>query len=102
MDDKLPLVSVVVPIYNSKPYLEDCLYSIASQNYNNIEVILINDGSKDDSGNFAKLFCDSQYEPSKIVCLILDILNDSSNYKHPVKIEEMKDKAKLNFTGVTL
>ena len=45
---------------------------------------------------------DNQYEPSKIACLILDILNDYSNYKHPVKIEEMKDKAKLNFTGVTL
>ena len=43
------LVSVVVPIYNSSFYLERCIDSILYQTYQNIEVILIDDGSTDDS-----------------------------------------------------
>lgn len=46
MNEKL---SIVVPIYNSEKYLEKCVLSILNQLYKNIEVILVNDGSKDDS-----------------------------------------------------
>lgn len=42
-----PLVSIVVPIYKAEPYLDDCLSSITSQSHQNIEVILVNDGSPD-------------------------------------------------------
>lgn len=59
MNTKTPLVSIIVPIYNAELYLEECLSSIASQTYSNIEVILINDGSTDNSGAIAKLFCNS-------------------------------------------
>ncbi len=52
--DSNPLVSIVVPIYNVQDYLKECLESLASQTYNNIEVLLINDGSKDDSGTIAE------------------------------------------------
>lgn len=52
-----PLVSIIVPIYNAADYLEECLISISSQTYKNIEVILINDGSTDDSYHIAELFC---------------------------------------------
>lgn len=43
------LVSVIVPIYNTKQYLSKCIDSILSQTYRNIEILLINDGSPDDS-----------------------------------------------------
>lgn len=42
-------VSVIVPIHNAESYLEECLGSILNQTYNNIEVIMINDGSTDNS-----------------------------------------------------
>ena len=45
------LISVIVPVYNVENYLEDCLESIINQSYKNIEIILINDGSTDKSGN---------------------------------------------------
>lgn len=43
------LVSVIVPIYNVYPYLDRCIESIVSQTYSNIEILLINDGSTDQS-----------------------------------------------------
>lgn len=48
MDDKL--VSIVIPVFNAQRYLSDCIKSAVSQLYSNVEVILINDGSTDDSG----------------------------------------------------
>lgn len=44
-----PLVSIIVPIYNSELYLRRCFDSIVNQTYKNIEVLLINDGSPDKS-----------------------------------------------------
>jgi glycosyltransferase involved in cell wall biosynthesis len=46
---KNPLVSVIVPIYNVEKYLEQCLLSIVNQTYYNLEIILVNDGSTDNS-----------------------------------------------------
>ncbi len=47
-------VSVVVPVYNVEKYLERCITSIINQTYKNLEIILVDDGSKDHSG----LMCD--------------------------------------------
>lgn len=44
-----PLVSIVVPVYNAGKYLEKCLYSITEQEYPNLEIVVINDGSTDSS-----------------------------------------------------
>ena len=49
ISSELPLVSVVVPIYNVENFLSECLDSILSQSYKNIEVICVNDGSLDGS-----------------------------------------------------
>lgn len=48
-----PKVSVVVPIYNTSKYLPKCLDSIINQSYQNLEIILVDDGSTDDSGKIA-------------------------------------------------
>lgn len=53
---KNPLVSIVVPIYNVEKYLDVCLLSIKNQLYKNIEVIMVNDGSKDSSRIIAQKY----------------------------------------------
>ena len=49
MPEDNPLVSVIVPIFNAGPYLDQCLLSIENQTYPNLEIICLNDGSTDDS-----------------------------------------------------
>lgn len=57
MDKNLvPLVSVIVPIYNTQEYLPRCLESIIHQSYANMEIILVNDGSTDESASVCERF----------------------------------------------
>ena len=42
-------ISIIVPIYNCNDYLDKCIYSLIHQTYQNIEIILIDDGSTDNS-----------------------------------------------------
>lgn len=44
-----PLISIVVPVYNVEKYIHECLESILNQSYKNIEVIIVNDGTLDNS-----------------------------------------------------
>ncbi|NLL62094.1 MAG: glycosyltransferase [Candidatus Atribacteria bacterium] len=46
---KQPLISVIVPVYNAEKYLPKCIESIQNQTYRNLEIILVNDGSTDNS-----------------------------------------------------
>ncbi len=54
----LPLISVIVPVFNVEKYLDDCITSLLNQTYENIEIILVDDGSTDSSPsiceNYAK------------------------------------------------
>ena len=43
-------VSVIVPVYNVEKYLEKCLESLVNQTLKEIEIIVVNDGTKDNSG----------------------------------------------------
>ena len=49
-------VSVIVPIYNSEKYLEQCLSSIIGQTLKDIEIICVNDGSRDSSGEILERY----------------------------------------------
>ena len=53
---KKNVFSVIIPVYNSAKYLERCINSIISQTYTDWEIILVDDGSKDESGYICDLF----------------------------------------------
>ena len=52
----LEMLSIIVPFYNSEDFLDDCIKSIITQRYNNIELILVNDGSVDKSEDICKRY----------------------------------------------
>lgn len=66
MSDKIK-ISVVIPVYNTERYIKDCLSSIAGQSYQDIEIILVNDGSKDRSVEIAKDFLQTTNIPYQII-----------------------------------
>lgn len=53
-------ISVIVPIYNAEKYLEKCIKSIVNQTYDNIELILVNDGSTDNSEKIINKYINSK------------------------------------------
>ena len=46
---KQPLISVIIPVYGVEKYIAQCLESIINQTYKNLEIIVVNDGTKDRS-----------------------------------------------------
>lgn len=59
MDTKIKF-SVVIPLYNKQTYIKDTLYSVLNQTFTNFEVIVVDDGSKDDSLETARSVSDSR------------------------------------------
>lgn len=51
-----PLVSIVVPVYNVECYVEECLQSVCSQTYENLEIICIDDVGSDKSMDIVRLY----------------------------------------------
>lgn len=107
----MPKVSVVVPIYNVEKYIKKCMDSLVNQTLQEIQIIFVNDGSTDESGNIAKEYA-SKY-PNKIIYLekenggLSDARNfgmryaegeyiaflDSDDYVENTMYEEMYNKA---------
>ena len=50
------LISIIIPIYNVEKYLNRCLDSVMKQSFQDIEIILVNDGSTDNSDNIIKSY----------------------------------------------
>lgn len=73
------IISVIVPIYNVEKYLERCILSIVKQTYKNLEIILVNDGSTDNS----LLICEKWLKKDNRIKLYNKInggLSDARNY----------------------
>lgn len=61
-----PSVSIIVPVYNVEKYIGECVESLLNQSYENLEIILVDDGSTDSSGNI----CDKYAEDDKRIKVI--------------------------------
>lgn len=88
MKENKDLISVIVPVYNVEKYIRRCLDSIVNQTYSNLEIILIDDGSKDASGKI----CDEYAKKDNRITVIHKQnggLSDARNYGI--------DKAKGNY-----
>lgn len=79
----MPKVSVIVPVYNVEKYIEKCLNTLVNQTLKEIEIIIVNDGSKDNSKEIIKKFI-GMY-PEKIVYLEKENggLSDARNFGIP-------------------
>lgn len=54
--DEEKLISIIVPVYNIEQYIEKCILSIINQTYNNLQIILVDDGSTDCSGQICDVY----------------------------------------------
>ncbi len=79
-----PLISVIIPVYNLENYIEKCLNSIISQSYNNLEILVVNDGSTDNSGSI----CDS-YSNRDSRIRVFHIENGGAAHARNVALENM-------------
>lgn len=85
MSHSTPLLSVIVPVYNVAPYLVQCLDSILSQSYTELEVLLVDDGSTDESGTL----CDEYAQRDKRIHLIRQA-NAGLSAARNVAMEQMR------------
>ncbi len=103
-------ISVIIPVYNAEKYLDQCLQSVCGQTYSNIEILIINDGSKDNSlekcnkwaekDTRIKVFSKENEGQGKARNLGLDnavgdyiCFVDSDDYIHPQMLELLIDTA---------
>ena len=81
-----PLVSIIIPAYNATEYIEAMLDCIIGQTYKNIEVILINDGSTDDTLDKIQKYASLD---SRIV--VLDVPNGGVSHARNLGIKRAKE-----------
>ena len=76
-------ISIIVRVYNAQKYLKKCIDSIINQTYKNIEILLINDGSKDNSLKICK-----EYEKKDSRIIVIDKQNKGVSNTRNVGIKK--------------
>lgn len=80
-----PIISVIVPVYNGEKYLKKCIDSLIAQSIREIEIIIVNDGSKDNSSQIAHAFAQKD---NRIV--VIDKDNEGVSIARNVAIKKAK------------
>jgi len=80
-------ISIIIPIYNSEKYLSRCLETVINQTYSKLEIILVNDGSRDKSLDICKHY---QSKDSRII--IIDKINEGVSVARNTGIEAATGK----------
>lgn len=111
------LISIVIPVYNTERFLVECLDSIIKQTYNNLQVIIVDDGSVDTSGEIAARYAEKdrrltvvQIENAGVSAarnIALDLVYgayvsfiDSDDAVHPNYLRDLYERAKQNSSEV--
>lgn len=76
-------VSVIIPAYNVEDYIEECINSVLEQTYNNYEIIIVNDGSTDNTLNIVR-----EYEKKYSCIKVINISNHGQGYARNVALSK--------------
>ncbi|WP_180136498.1 glycosyltransferase family 2 protein [Acinetobacter sp. YH12066] len=87
--NNFPFVTIGIPFYNAEFFLEDAIKSVLAQTYQNWELILVNDGSTDDSLKIAKKYMNLDSR--------IRLLDDGLNKKLPFRLNQIIDEAKYDY-----
>ncbi|MDE6559255.1 MAG: glycosyltransferase [Muribaculaceae bacterium] len=89
MGNNLPLVSVITPCYNASEYISDAIKSVVNQSFSDWEMIIVDDGSNDNSAEIIKSFVSAD---NRIKYIRLDIPSGSPSLPRNVGIDNSKGK----------
>ncbi|WP_211463924.1 glycosyltransferase family 2 protein [Collimonas silvisoli] len=94
-----PLVSVIVPVYNGCEFLDDCLRSMLNQSFTDAEIIVVNDGSTDETPALLK-----QYENHKniVVCHFSENRGEAAATNVGIQIAKGKYIARMDADDISL
>lgn len=79
----MPKISIIVPVYNVELYLIKCLDSLVDQTLKDIEIITVDDGSTDNSGQILKIYSEKYPDKIKVLHKMNGGLSDARNYGIP-------------------
>ncbi len=93
MGKEKPLVSVIIPVYNTQDYLKACIESVQNQTYPNLEILLVDDGSTDESGEL----CDALATKDTRICTYIKVMEVSQ--MHGIQVCCMRGKISYFLDG---